>query len=84
APVEPAPPPGTRTWEVRPGQHFWAVAERVLAEAWQGAAPTDAEVGPYWRTLVEANRSVLRDPDNPDLLFPGQVITVPPPPARPG
>lgn len=85
SPLEaPAGPSAARTWEVRPGDHFWGVAERVLAEAWQGLPPTDAEVDPYWRTLVEANRSVLRDPGNPDLLFPGQVITVPPPPGREG
>jgi hypothetical protein len=82
-PDGPDGPDGPRTWEVRPGDHFWGVAERILTEVWQGAAPTDAEVDPYWRAVVEANRSMLRDPANPDLLFPGQVITVPPPPARP-
>ncbi len=89
APANQAPAPDTasaasaaRTWRVEPGDHFWSVAERVLAEVWHHS-PTDAEVEPYWRELVDANRSVLRDADNPDLLFPGQVITVPaPPPAR--
>lgn len=78
-----APAPAGRAWTVEPGDHFWAVAERVLAEAW-GRAPTDDEVDPYWRALVEANAAVLRDPGNPDLLFQGQVIAVPVPPARPG
>ena len=75
---EPAP----RSWTVRPGDHLWAVAEQVLIEAWE-RAPTDAEVDPYWRAVVERNRSVLRVPGNPDLVFPGQVLAVPPPPARP-
>ncbi|MDP8976588.1 MAG: hypothetical protein M3N28_09565 [Actinomycetota bacterium] len=81
APTSPGPGPGS--WTVRPGDHFWSVAERVLADAW-GRAATDAEVGPYWRELVDANRSGLPDPANPDLLFPAQSLTVPPPPALPG
>ncbi len=89
APKASAPPavagptsPGPGSWTVRPGDHFWSVAERVLADAW-GRAATDAEVGNYWRSLVDANRSRLSDPANPDLLFPGQPLTVPAPPARP-
>lgn len=74
--------PASRSWTVRPGDHLWAVAEQVLAEEWE-RAPTDAEVDPYWRAVVERNRPVLRDPGNPDLVFPGQVLAVPPPPARP-
>ncbi len=30
-----------------------------------------------WRVLYKANKSVLRDPSNPDLIFPGQVLTIP-------
>jgi LysM domain len=90
-PASPRPPGGSAasaagsasgSWPVRPGDHLWAVAEKVLTTAW-GRAPTDAEVTPYWRLLVDANRSGLHDPDNPDLLFPGQTLTVPPPPAVP-
>jgi nucleoid-associated protein YgaU len=36
-------------------------------------------VAPYWQRLVEANRPALADPANPDLVFPGQVFTVPDP-----
>ncbi|MGH9164025.1 MAG: LysM peptidoglycan-binding domain-containing protein [Acidimicrobiales bacterium] len=86
--AEPAPAPpapgeaAAASWEVQPGQHFWSVAEQILARSW-GRPPGDGEIDPYWRTLVEANRSLLRDPTNPDLLFPGQVLTVPPPPSAP-
>lgn len=76
---EPPQDPQPVQWQVQPGQHFWAVAEKVLASAWQ-RAPSDAEIDPYWRHLVETNRPILRDPANPDLLYPGQVLTVPPPP----
>ncbi len=85
APGEPEPAPAgvpERSWEVQPGQHFWAVAERVLAEAWS-RPPSDREVDGYWRQLIEVNRSQLRDPGNPDLLYPGQVLTVPAPPPAP-
>ena len=75
-----APSPSTR--EVEPGDHFWGVAARTLAQAW-GRPPAAAEVVPYWRTLIEANRSRLADPGNPDLLFPGQVLDLPPVPQRP-
>ena len=80
---EPATGPRPRSWTVRPGEHFWAVAERALADAW-ARAPSDGEVAPYWRALVQANRHRLRDPRNPDLVFTGQVLDVPPPPPRPG
>jgi len=81
-PTPPALGPVPGSWTVRSGDHFWAVAEQVLSRAW-GRPPTDAEVARYWRTLVETNRSRLPDPANPDLLFPGHSLTVPPPPARP-
>jgi hypothetical protein len=71
-----------QTWEVRPGEHFWSTAEQVLAQAWE-RPPTDAEVVPYWQALVQANRAALVDPGNPDLIVPGQVFTVPAPPAAP-
>ena len=27
--------------------------------------------------IYQANRNVLRDPNNPDLILPGQVLTIP-------
>jgi nucleoid-associated protein YgaU len=77
------PAPDEATWTVAGGEHFWSIARQVLARAWQ-RPPTDREVDPYWRSLVEANRSRLHEPGNADLLFAGQVLTVPrPPPAPP-
>lgn len=71
------------TWTVRPGDHLWRVAEEVLTAAW-GRPPTDREITPYWRDVVEANRPRLPDPRNPDLIWPSMELTVPPPPAPPG
>ena len=80
---EPAPvPAGDHTWVVGAGDHLWSIAERVLAESW-GRSPDDAEVVPYWQQVIELNRAELPDPGNPDLLFPGQRLHVPTPPAPP-
>ena len=80
APAPPAPAPAA-THTIAPGEHLWAVAEQALARAW-GRPPTDAEIVPYWRAVIEENRHRLADADNPDLVFPGQVMTVPPAPPR--
>jgi hypothetical protein len=69
-------------WTVQPGDCFWTIAEEVLQRAW-GRKPKDAEIVPYWRQLIEANRAELADPNNDDLIFPGQVFTVPSPRAAP-
>lgn len=78
-----AAPAEGRTWTVQPGDHLWAVAARVLGEAW-GRQPSDTEVDPYWRAVVDANRPRLHDAADPDRIFAGQVLDVPLPPARPG
>ena len=69
-------------WTVEPGDCFWTIAEEVLEQAWD-RAPTDGEIVPYWRALIEANRQTLADKGNADLIFPGQVFDVPAPPAVP-
>lgn len=63
-------------WVVAPGDSFWSIAEEVVAES-RGRPPTDAEVDPYWRALIEANRDRLVTA-NPDLLHPGQTLVLPP------
>ena len=63
---------------VEAGDHFWRIAERTIAAA-LGREPVEAEVGAYWRRLVDANVDRLSDPTNPDLLFPGQAVVLPAP-----
>ncbi|HUP87200.1 MAG TPA: hypothetical protein VM143_16215 [Acidimicrobiales bacterium] len=78
--TEPMPPVtmrGPGTWTIQPGDHLWRVAERTLEAAWR-RPPTDGEVDPYWRRLIEHNRRRLRHRDDPDLVFPGDVIELPP------
>lgn len=79
----PAPVVGvpSATWTVRAGECFWSIAEDVLARAW-GRAPSDAEIVPYWRVLIEQNRHLLADRANPNLIFSGQVFSLPTPPAQ--
>ena len=60
------------------GESFWTIAERSVSER-LGRPPTEVETAAHWRRLVDANRDRLVDHDNPDLIFPGQVLTVPPP-----
>lgn len=76
--VTPSAPRSSERWTVEPGQCFWSIAESVLATH-LGRGPSEAEIVPYWRRLVEANRSELAHRDNPDLIFPGQVFEVPAP-----
>ncbi len=64
---------GSGAWRVRPGDHLWSIAAATLA-ADLGRPPTDAEVAPYWVRVVAANPQLV----DPDLILPGQVITVPP------
>jgi hypothetical protein len=78
----PAPSRPPETWVIEPGEHLWAVAEQHLAEEW-GRSPSDAETAPYWRMLVERNRSRLPNPNDPDLVYPGLVIELEPAPPRP-
>ncbi len=66
----------TRTWTVEPGDHLWHIAQATLA-ADLGHSPTDTETFGYWRRLIDANRSHLVDPNNPDLILPGQQLDVP-------
>ena len=67
---------------VERGDNFWSLAEEHLAETW-GRAPTDAEVAEHWRMLIDQNRERLVPPGDPDLIHPGQVFTLPEPPADP-
>ena len=75
-PPTPAVPAALGSWTVRPGDHLWLIAATV-AERHAGRA--DARlVDRYWRAVIDLNRSSLPDPHNPDLLFSGMEIRLPP------
>lgn len=71
---------GPSTWTVRPGDDFWSIAERVVGSqgAGAGAAGAPGAVARYWAAVVVANRDRLPVPGHPDLLFPGDVVVLPP------
>ena len=71
--AEPAPP---AAWTVRPGDHLWSIATRSLTDR-LGRPPSAQEVLPHWQRLVELNRDRLRDPSNPDLIYPGDDVLLP-------
>jgi hypothetical protein len=83
------PPAGSRgpaggrvVWVVRPGDDLWSIAAASLTAVW-GRPPVLEELGPYWWRVVEVNRPHLPNPANPNLLFPGDRVILPPLPARP-
>jgi hypothetical protein len=78
-PEPPPPPPPTelnRDVTVEPGDNFWSIARRELRGR-LGRAPTNAEIAPFWNTLIELNRDQLVEPTNPDLIYPGQTFLLP-------
>lgn len=66
-----APAPGLH--QVQPGDHLWGIAADALHTS-LGRAPTDAEVDPFWREVIVANPQIA----DPDLIFPGDLVVVPP------
>lgn len=70
------------SWTLAPGEHLWHVAKIHLSESW-GRPVLDGEITRYWVEVVEANRASLPDPANPDLVYPGDVVELPPVPPVP-
>lgn len=59
---------------------YYTVVRRVpLTDAlWRIAGYSYIYNNPIqWYRIYEANRNILRDPDNPDLILPGQRLTIP-------
>jgi len=69
------------TWTIARGEHLWYVAEATLTRA-LGHPPSARETTTYWRALIDANRDRLVDRENPDLVFAGQELLLPPTPMR--
>ncbi len=60
--AQPMPPGGGQVVVVQPGQCLWLIAERVYGN------------GVRYTLIFQANRSQIR---NPNLIYPGQVFTLP-------
>lgn len=70
------PSPTARTWLVDTGDHLWSIAQATLRSSWN-RDPAEREVDGYWRDVVRANRQL----SDPDLLYAGEVVALPPVPA---
>jgi hypothetical protein len=66
---------------VRPGDNLWVIARAELGRR-TGTTPDDGEVARYWHAVVDANRTTLRS-GNPSLIFPGEIVALPPTPLVP-
>lgn len=79
-PPAPPPPPGDAgVWIVGPGDSLWSIAEATV-RARQPARDGRAVAG-YWLRVVEVNRPRLPVPGDPNLIFPGDRVVLPPLPA---
>jgi hypothetical protein len=61
---------------VRAGDSLWLIARASLTHG-TGHRPGDTEVARYWRAVIAANRPTLRSGD-PSLIFPGEIVVLPP------
>ncbi|HEU5001266.1 MAG TPA: hypothetical protein VFW71_00615 [Actinomycetota bacterium] len=73
----PAAPPGPHV--VLPGESLWSIAAVTLAAGRTSAPspPGPEQVARYWVDVVARNRPHLRS-GNPNLIFPGEPVTLPP------
>lgn len=70
-------PPEAGVHVVSPGENLWVIARgRLVAAGVQ--APRDVEVHAYWVRLIADNIDRLAS-GNPDLIHPGERLTLPPP-----
>ena len=60
------------------GDSLWSIARGALVAAGE-SNPDDRMVTAYWRRLIERNRQTLVVPSNPDLIYAGQVVSLPTP-----
>jgi hypothetical protein len=79
APVPQMPPGEAGLHHVALGDNLWTIARDRLAEVTgrPAAGLSEREIARYWLDVVDANRASLRSGD-PDLIFPGELIRLPP------
>ncbi len=74
----PVPPPAQEVVVVAAGDSLWSIAEEALSDA--GRSPVDEHaVATYWRRVIDHNQAMLVDRSNPDLIYPGQLVSLPEP-----
>lgn len=60
---------------VEAGDHLWKISAKHL-QAVSDRPPTNTEIAPYWREVIALNTPLLRSGD-PDLIYPGELVTLP-------
>ncbi len=60
---------------VAKGDHLWKISGYYLNGV-LGRPATNVEITPYWRRVIATNRTNLKSGD-PDLIYPGEVVTLP-------
>lgn len=73
----PAADPIAEEVVVETGDSLWEISEDRLAIDLE-REPADVETEPYWREVMTANQDRLVDPNNPSLIYSGQVLVLPP------
>lgn len=68
---------GPTTVEVQPGDHLWRISAKFLSDR-LGREPPGDVVAPLWREVIATNIAGLRS-GNPDLIYPGELISIPDP-----
>lgn len=61
---------------VQDGDNLWTMSRRHLTAA-LGQRPTNQEIAPYWRQVIAQNQPHLIS-GNPDLIYAGETIEMPP------
>src|SRR6266545_676067 len=76
----PQPPEGpTRSHRVVQGDNLWTISRDHLAAVTNRRSSdlSDHEIATYWLRVIAVNRSSLRS-GNPDVIFPDELIMLPP------
>ena len=67
---------GTTLYTVQPGDNMWSITAAYLSDG-QDAAPSVDRITEVWRKVVALNRDRIIS-GNPDLIFPGEQLLLPP------
>ena len=62
---------------VRRGDHLWSLSQQHLERVLGRSPLGEHEIARYWVRVIEANRVTIRSGD-PDLIYPGETIQLPP------
>ena len=65
----------TASYTVVEGDNLWRIACREMKA--RAEIPSLSDITTFWLQLIETNRDIIHSHD-PDLIYPGEVLTLPP------